>query len=143
MSIAKHVIDPAHRRPVLVIAQGSQRVGGLLAAIGVGPFVGADHIHRMRCICQRVVGGIHASFLDIANLAADRNHRLAKAVELFLGFGFGRFNHQRAGHREGHGRRMETVIDQAFGDIVDAGEFLDHAGIDYAFVRHQSVGAGI
>ena len=39
---------------------------------------------------------------------------------------------------------MKAVVDQALGNVIygDA-EFLDYAGIDNAFVRHQAVGAGV
>ena len=36
-----------------------------------------------------------------------------------LRFRFGRLDHQRARHRKAHGRRVEAVVDQPLGDVVD------------------------
>ena len=143
MRVAVDVVDPADRRPVLVIAQRWQRVGSQFAAVAVRPVVGADHVDRVRGVFQRVILAIHAAFLDFPNFVANRDHRLAEAIELLFRFGFGRLDHQRASHRKRHGWRVKAVIDQAFSDVVDsdAGAVLDDARINDAFVRDQSVGA--
>ncbi len=78
-----------------------------------------------------------AAFLDVAGFLADRQHRFAEAVELGLGLRFRRLDHQRAGNRPAHGRRMEAAVDQALGDVVDrdAGAVDQRAGVDDALMR--------
>ena len=76
---------------------------------------------------------------------ADRDHRVAEPVELAEVLGLGRLDHQRAGHRERHRRRVEAVVDQPLGDVVDAdaGRLGDAAQVEDALVRDQpAVAAG-
>ena len=56
-------------------------------------------------------------------------------------FRFGRLDHQRARHRKAHGRRVEAVVDQALGDVVDgdAAGCLQRPRIDDAFMRDAAV----
>ena len=44
---------------------------------------------------------------------------LEEAVQLGLGFALGGLHHQRARHREAHGRRVETVVRQPLRNVVD------------------------
>jgi hypothetical protein len=74
----------------------------------------------VRRVAQRVVVASSVPSLDRADLFADRDHRLAEAVELFLRLAFRRLDHQRAGDRERHRRRMEAEVDQALGHVFDA-----------------------
>ena len=57
-----------------------------------------------------------------------------------LRFAFGRLDHQRAGDREAHRRRMESVVDQPLGDVVDGdlAGLLQRPQVDDAFVRDQA-----
>ncbi len=50
---------------------------------------------------------------------------------------FRRLDHQRAGDRPAHGRRVEAAIDQALGDVVDgdAGAVDQRTRVDDAFMR--------
>ena len=145
MLIAECIVDPTHRRPVLVIAQGCDRIGCLCATIDVVPFIGANHVDRVGCMFQRIVIFIHAAFLNFPNFVTNRNHRFTKTIDFFFGFRLGRFDHQCAWNRKVHGRRVKAVIDKPLGNIVDgdAGAVLDHTRIDDAFVRDQAVGSGI
>jgi hypothetical protein len=70
---------------------------------------------------------------------------VAEAVELGEVLALGRLDHQRAGHREAHRRRVEAVVDQPLGDVVDgdAGGAGDLAQVDDALVRDQAAAAGV
>ena len=83
-----------------------------------------------------------ATFVD---LAPDRDHRVAEAVELGQVLALGRLDHQRAGHRERHRRRVEAVVDEPLGHVVDghAGRLGDRAQVDDALVGDQAVAAGV
>ena len=105
------------------------------------PRVGGYRRRSVRRALERVVGAIGAPVLDRADFAADGDHRVDEAIELGLRLGFGRLDHQRAGDREAHRRRVEAVIDQTLRDVVDRDvrDFLERAQIQYAFVRDSPV----
>ena len=69
-------------------------------------------------VLEQVVAGVGLTAFDLGDLRADGDDRLAEAVQLALVLALGRLDHQGVRHREGHGRGMETVIDEALGDIV-------------------------
>ncbi|CSL98476.1 Uncharacterised protein [Shigella sonnei] len=96
-------------------------------------------VHQ-RVIFQRPDSGFH-----LVNFCADSQHRVDKAIQFHFAFRFSRFNHQRTRHRERHRRRVETVVDQALGNIqlADAGFFFQRANIENTFVRHATVATGI
>ena len=56
---------------------------------------------------------------DRVDLAADRDHRVAEPVDLVEVLALGRLDHERARDGEGHRRRVEAVVDEALGDVVD------------------------
>ena len=68
-----------------------------------------------------------------------------EAVELGLRFAFGRLDHQRPGDREAHRRRVEAVVHEPLGDIVDGDlrRFLHRPQIEDAFVRDEPARPGI
>ncbi|ENO95722.1 putative metal-dependent RNase [Thauera phenylacetica B4P] len=144
VAVAVHVVHPADRRPVLVAAQAGHRVGGELAAVGVGPLAG-DRLRGVRGVDERVVPGVELAAGDLGDLLADRDHRVAEAIELGLRLALGRLDHQRAGHREGHRRRMEAEVHQALGHVVDAdaGAVLERTQVEDALVRDQAVLAAV
>jgi hypothetical protein len=84
-------------------------------------------------------------FLHRAHLGADRDHRLAEAVELGLRLALRGLDHERPRHRERHGRRVEAEIDEALGDVLDAdpGGVLQTAQVEDAFVRDQAARPGV
>ncbi|RYD35974.1 MAG: hypothetical protein EOP87_06335, partial [Verrucomicrobiaceae bacterium] len=59
-----HVVDAADRWPELVLAEVGQREGGLLAAVGVRPFVSADRLTGVRGVLERVVVRIQVAADD-------------------------------------------------------------------------------
>ena len=62
--------------------------------------IGGDRLGGVRRHLQEVHRAIRAPLFDLADLVADRDHRVAEPVELFLRFALGRLDHERAGHRE-------------------------------------------
>jgi len=58
-------------------------------------------------------------------------------VKYILVLGFGGFDHEGAGHREGHSGGMESVVNQSFGYIFlsDPSLFLDSSHIDDELMR--------
>src|SRR3546814_16723942 len=73
----------------------------------------------MRRMAERALLDRQAAVLHGLNLGADRDHRVAEAVEFDAGFGFGRLDHQRSGHRKAHRRGVKAVLDQPLRYVVD------------------------
>ncbi len=94
---------------------------------------------------QRIVLRRPFPFFHPGNLGADGDHGVDEAVELGQRLAFGRLDHQRARHREAHGRCVKTVVHQALGDIfvADARGILQRTQVENAFVRHAAVVAGV
>ena len=134
------VVDPAHRRPVLLPAQRGQRIGRLLAAVGMRPFSPGQRVRGVRRMLERVVVPGPGAALDLRDLGADRDHRGDEAVELDERLALGGLDHQRAGHRKAQRRRVEAVVDEPLGDVLgaDAGAVLQPAQVEDAFVRHAA-----
>src|SRR5438105_14747126 len=82
-------VDAAHRRPHLVLAGPSGGEGRALARVGPIPRVGDHVLQRVWRICKEVIAAGLPSLLDLADLRADRDERVAETVELLLGFAFG------------------------------------------------------
>ena len=86
--------------------------------VRVVPLAG-QRVGRVRRVPQDVVGHRHLAAGDLLDLAPDRDHRVAEPVELAEVLALGRLHHERAGDGEGHRRRVEAVVDQPLGDVVD------------------------
>ncbi len=99
----------------------------------------------MRRVLQQVVLLVRLALLDLADLLANREHRVAETVELGLGLALGRLDHQGASHGEGDRGRMEAVVDQPLRDVLHlhAGRRLEAARLYDALVRDQAVLAGV
>ena len=102
--------------------RGSTPAGNAASARCTGVPNPGDTRRGVRRVDQRVVGR-PLPRRDPVDLALDRDHRLDEPVELAQVLGLGRLDHQRAGDRERHRRRVEAVVDQPLGDVVDG-----HAG---------------
>nr|GEU28245.1 hypothetical protein [Tanacetum cinerariifolium] len=145
VTVAVHVVGAAHRRPVFLLAQRRYRVSCHLAAVLAVPHVGGQHFGRVRREFQRVVQLVEFAAFHLGDLVADGDHGVDEAVHLHFRFAFRRLDHQGAGYREAHGRRMETEVHQALGHILvgDAGGVLQRTQVDDALVRHQAVVARV
>ena len=111
-----------------------------LAAVRAVPvaeqFLGGVRRMAQRTVADRPFAGRHP-----VDLGGDRDHRVAEAIELAQRLALGRLDHQGAGHREAHRRRMEPVVHQPLGDVVDGdpGRLRDGTDVDDALVRHPPV----
>ena len=95
------------------------RVGRQLARVRVVPLAATRHA----AVCGALRSGLSSSGHSpaatrsisplIAIIAVD------EAVELGEVLALGRLDHQRAGDRERHRRRVEAVVDEPLGDVVD------------------------
>ena len=123
----------------------AQRIGRLLAGVGVLPLIDQQAGRGVRRAAQRVVFNRPQPGLDFVDLGADRDHRLAERVDLGQALAFRRLNHQRAGHREAHSRSVKAEVGQPLCDVVDgdAGVLRDRAQIQDALVGHHPVLAGV
>ncbi|MNH90807.1 hypothetical protein D3C73_433520 [compost metagenome] len=83
--------------------------------------------------------------LHPGNLGADGGHGLDEAIQLALGFRFGRLDHQGTRYREAHGRRVEAVVHQALGHVhlADAGGLFERTYVQDALVGHPAVTPGV
>ena len=75
----------------------------------------------------------------------DQDHRAAEPFELLERLAFGGLDHERATDGKGHRRRMESVVDQPLGDVVDSDVRIAVHGscVDDALVGDESIVAGI
>ncbi len=139
--VAKDVVDARHRRPVLVVRIALQGEEGLLLRVGVLPVAQQQAVGVGR-VLQHVVELVGLALLHLGDLLADLDHGIAEAVELALPFRLGGLDHQRVGHREGHGGGVEAIVDEALGHVLDreAGAFLQPPEVDDAFMRHEAAG---
>ena len=100
-------------------------------------------------VCGALRNGLssidHSPASIAADLVADRDHRVAEAVELAEVLALGRLDHQRAGHREAHRRCVEAVVDQPLRHVVDrhTARAGDRTQVDDALVGDPAVGAGV
>ncbi len=143
VAVAVHVVHPAHGRPVLGLPQRRDRIGRRLARVGMRPLAAQQAVRGVGRVLERVVVLRPFALLDPADLAADGDHRVDEAVQLGQRLAFGRLHHQRVGHGEGQGGRVEAVVDQPLGDVLGhhAAGLLEAAQVQDAFVCHVAVGA--
>ena len=93
----------------------------------------------MRRVFQEIVFPIDLSARDRFDLSVDRDHRVAKTVELVLWLTLRWFDHHRAGNGPRNRRRMKPVIDQALRNILDLDSLaLPLPKIENAFVCHEA-----
>jgi hypothetical protein len=64
---------------------------------GTGPFGVGEVVHGVRGVAQRALFDGEAALLDVGDFVADRDHRVAEAVDLVLRFRLGRLDHQVPG----------------------------------------------
>ena len=100
---------------------------------------------RVRCVDQRVVvGGPHPG-LHLAGLVDDGEHGVTEAIHLGQVLRLGRLDHEGACHREAHGRGVEAVVDETFGDVVHRDSRLvgEWTQVQDALVGDEVVAAGV
>ena len=99
----------------------------------------------MRCVAQDGVLNSDLTLGDLDDLVVDGLHRFDEAVELFLGLGLGRLNHQGARNRERQGRSVEAEVHQTLADILSSHMRLisQLTQVQDALVSDQTAGAGV
>ena len=136
MAVTVGVVDTTHRRPVLSLDAGDgvdvqatflvtldpqthTGVAAQLAGVRVVPLVGYQTSRWMRSINQRVVVSRPVARLHHSGFFDDRQHGVAEAVQLGEVLRFGGLDHEGPSYREAHRRGVESVVDEALGDVVD------------------------
>ena len=145
VAVARDIVDARDRRPVFRRRRRiASRDRPLPAANRGGAIPPAS---ASAAVCGALTSGLsslgHSPFSMRAASPAIEIIAVAEPVKLMLRLGFGRLDHQRSRHRPRHGRRVETVVDQTLGDILDAdaGAFLQDARVQDALMRDASVAA--
>lgn len=99
----------------------------------------------MRSVLEEVVlpGGL--ARLNVGNLLADLDERVAEAVELSARLGLGGLNHESSRDGETHGGGVEAVVSQTLGDIgnLNTSSLLEGTDIEDELVSTSSVGVGV
>ena len=95
----------------------------------------------MRCVDQWVVVRWPFAGSDSVGFALDADHRFDKSVDLGKVLALCRLDHERSRNRERHRRRVETVVNQSLGDIVNrytglCGQWTE---VEDTLVGHKSV----
>ena len=90
---------------------------------------------------EHVVDLVGAALFNRADFRANRNQRVAEAVEFCLRLALRRLDHQRARHRPRHRRRVETVVHHALCDVVDldARRLVERTHVENELVRAKAV----
>src|SRR5262249_37463805 len=137
MPVAVDVVHPVDGAPVFVAQQPFDREARQRACIRAIPVFISEIENGMWCVLEDVVFAIHCLFLDRGNLRSNYTSGCASAVEFRLRLGFRRLDHQRAGPRKTHGRRVESVVDQPLRDVFDrdSGGVLERPRVDDALMR--------
>src|SRR5215510_4558419 len=143
--VAVSVVNPSHRRPVLVRARRAGGEATLHSGVSPIPFLASDIKSRMRRVAQRRIGDGEAAVFDLLNLTANGDHGVAEPIQLRLRFRFSRLDHERFRHRKTHGGGMKAVINEALGDVIDRNPsgVLQRARVDNAFVRDAAMGVSV
>ena len=92
VAITISIVDAVDRRPIFVDPEGARRIASLFAGIGTIPFTD-EVFNRVRGVLERIVVRINAALGNVARLFTDRQHGIAKAVQLGLGLRLGRLDH--------------------------------------------------
>ena len=102
------------------------------------PLVGQGVRGRVRRVLEHVVGLVGPARFDGAISSRMAIMASQKRSSSGLAFALGGLDHQRAGHGEGHGGRVEAVVHQALGDVLDldAGGLLELAAVEDHLVGH-------
>src|SRR2546422_4193617 len=112
-----------------------------LARVGAVPGVGDHVLEGMGRAGEQIVAARLLPRLDLTNLLADRDERVTKPIELLLRFALRRLDHERARDGERDRGRMEPVVDDALGDVLDLDprRMLERPGVDDALVCDTAV----
>src|SRR6185503_18368970 len=82
VAVSERRIDPADRRPDLVLAGRRGGKAGALARVGPVPGVDQQVGERVRSVLEQIVLAVGLARLDLSDFAANRDQRVDEAVEL-------------------------------------------------------------
>lgn len=138
------VVNASDGGPEFSKAEIGERIGSVFARVGVVPLIDEEHILGVRSVFEEVGGFGVFSVDDVLDFVANANEGIDEAIEFLFGFGFGGFNHEGAGDREGEGGGVEGVVHETFGDVFsfDAVSF-EGTQIEDELVGDETVGAGV
>src|SRR2546425_4285159 len=85
--------------PYFVPPRGGRWEGGALPRVGALPAVIDDVLQRVGRVAEQVVVARAPPLLDLADLLADRDQRVAEPVQLLLRFTLAGLDHERARDR--------------------------------------------
>ena len=99
----------------------------------------------MRGVAQRVVVRRPQAHADLVDLLPDGDHGVTEAIQLGEVLALGGLDHERAGDRERHGRRVQAVVGEPLGDVIhgDAGGLGHRAQVEDALVGDEPIGSGV
>ena len=83
------------------------------------PLCAAHRRGRVWRVLERIVELITRAISDGGHLAVNGNQGIAETIELYLSFALGRFDHQGARHRKGHGWGMIPIIYEPLCYVLD------------------------
>src|SRR5262245_52231861 len=137
VAIAIDIVDAPDGGPIFIRPGYSPWKAALRARIGPRPTIFRDVLGRMWCQPKRGSRDRDVARLDLGDFLPNRDHCVAEPIELLLRFGFRRLDHQGPRNRKAHSGRVEAVVDEAFGYVVDcyAAGFLQPPRINDAFMR--------
>lgn len=107
------IIKTLRTRPELATVRSTQplhRVRCPLASVRAVPFIGDEHIERVGRVREDIVVLGHGTGLDVTDLLANGDQGVAEAVELCLGLGLGRLDHESVGDGPRHCGGMEAIV---------------------------------
>jgi hypothetical protein len=96
-------------------------------------------------VLERIVVLRPRTTLDLPDLFANGNQRVAQAVALCFAFALGWFNHQGASQRPTHGWCVESVVHEPLCDIVglDANADVKRTQVNDELVRASASVVGV
>src|SRR5262249_36308627 len=89
VAVAEGLVDPRDPRPDLEFPRGRRGETRALARVGPVPLVRGYLLKRVGSIVQQVFVPRRYPRLDLGDLFADGDHRVAEAVQLLLRFALG------------------------------------------------------
>src|SRR5258708_6696221 len=97
MAISVDVVHASDGGPELVLACPRGGKSRVLSTVRTLPFVRDDHVRNMRRVFQGIIDAIHRTRFNGLDLGVNRDHGIAKPVNLSLGLAFGWLDHERTG----------------------------------------------
>src|ERR1700761_5953051 len=118
VTVSIGIVYTCYAWPEFVVFHPWQRESCLLAGVFMVPLISGNESLRVRCIFKCIVCFVCAAFFNVTDFLAYSEHGITETVQLCFIFTFCWLYHQRARNREAHSRGMETIINEALGNIL-------------------------